>query len=99
MKDLYMETRHGVEPISPKVAEKYHLSKGTCSPFTQSRIVGSNGDFSFEPDNKKDYISGNSFDDVPRDGFHEDGIDSMDNGFEMSTSEMIDFAQGTDSTD
>jgi len=99
MKELYLESKNGIEPINPEIAEKYHLSKGTYSPFTQSRIVGKYGDFNFEPDNRDDYIAGSTLTNVPRDGFHEDGIDSMDNGFEMSTSEIIDFAQGTDSTD
>jgi hypothetical protein len=36
-------------------------------------------------------------DDLPKDGFPEDGINTMNHGFEFSTSEMIDFAQGVDS--
>jgi len=32
-------------------------------------------------------------------GFESDGIDQMENGFELSQSEIIDFSQGLDSTD
>ena len=34
---------------------------------------------------------------LPFQGYHDDEIDQMDNGFELSQSEIIDFSQGTDS--
>jgi len=37
------------------------------------------------------------FEQMPEKGFPDDEIDHMDNGFEFSQSEIIDFSQGTDS--
>jgi len=35
--------------------------------------------------------------DMPFQGIRGDGVDQMDNGFELSQSEIIDFSQGVDS--
>lgn len=37
------------------------------------------------------------FYDMPFQGIRGDGVDQMDNGFEFSQSEIIDFSQGVDS--
>jgi hypothetical protein len=37
------------------------------------------------------------FYDMPFQGIRGDGVDQMDNGFELSQSEIIDFSQGVDS--
>lgn len=92
MEKLYLETNSEYVPIDQAFIEKYNLEKGTLSPFTNSRIVGHNGDFHREP-HKEDIESK----EVREKGFPDDGIDQMDNGFELSTSEMIDIAQGVDS--
>jgi hypothetical protein len=93
MEDLYLETVKGNLPIDPLIIEKYSLEKGTISPFTHSRIVGKHGEFYLEPRNKERVSQ-----EIPDEGFPDDGIDQMDHGFELSTSEMIDIAQGVDST-
>lgn len=90
-----IETTEGTQPIGLDMVEKYNLHKGTRSPFTNGRILGEGGDFPAIPFHDLEPIP--SIEDVPRDGFHEDEIDTMDHGFEFSTSEMIDFAQGVDS--
>lgn len=40
---------------------------------------------------KKDFLE------MPSKGLPSDGVDQMENGFEFSTSEIIDFSQGVDS--
>lgn len=42
---LYIETPNGKMEISSEIVRKYHLSKGTLSPFTHGRIVSRSGDF------------------------------------------------------
>lgn len=92
---LFIETVEGKMELDIKVIEKYHLEKGTYSPFTRSRIVDENGDFTkpkpvIEKPKKKNK-------------FHDGEIDEEvmeDNGTEnvkLTTSEMLDFAQGSDS--
>ncbi|WP_227020102.1 hypothetical protein [Sinanaerobacter chloroacetimidivorans] len=92
MENLYLETENGNVPLQEEIIEKYHLRKGTKSPFTSNRIVGKNGEFFMEPD--PEYYE---YEELKSEGFHDDGIDQMDHGFEVSTSEMIDIAQGVDS--
>lgn len=82
-----METKSGTIPLEDSIVEKYDLKKGTMSPFTQNRIVGKNGDFKREEPPKEKPILNHG----------DDEIEEMENGFMISTSEMIDFAQGVDS--
>jgi hypothetical protein len=49
MDELFLETELGSVPISPRLVKKYHLKKGTKSPFTNLRIVDKNGDFTAVP--------------------------------------------------
>ena len=95
MERLMMETTKGTQPIDLDMVEKYDLHKGTHSPFTNRRIIGEGGDFPDIPFQDMEPIP--SMDDLPKDGFPDDEIDTMNHGFEFSTSEMIDFAQGVDS--
>lgn len=100
MKDLYLETKNGKTKIDGETAEKYHLEPGTLSPFTQNRIVGANGETHQE---KKTAVGDNEgsirqdFNNMPVKGIEGDGVDQMENGFEFSQSEIIDFSQGVDS--
>ncbi len=87
MEKLYIETKNGNIPIDKDIIEKYDLKKGTLSPFTNNHILGEDGDFVRE-DPPKEKASLNQGDDE---------IEDMENGFMISTSEMIDIAQGLDS--
>lgn len=93
MEELYLETKNGKVPIDPAVAEKLGLEKGTKSPFSRQRIVGPNGEYPQEtgiekdPKNQPLSKSGRAEDDDPLYG-----------GTMLTTSEILDFAQGTDST-
>ncbi len=89
MEKLYMETKAGNFPIDEKIVEKYDLEKGTFSPFTSNRIINSNGDFTKKVPPKEPVSMGES----------EGEVDGMENGLMLSTSEMIDLAQGVDSPD
>lgn len=99
MKDLFIETKSGSEEISEYIAEKYNLKQGDLSPFTQSRIVGSDGDFQSgdTADNDSEAWIRKDFRQMPENGVPDDEIVHLDNGFEISQSEIIDFSQGVDS--
>lgn len=90
MEQLYLETENGTVLIDSKLVKKYHLNAGTYSPFTRQRIIGTRGSFELKGQELIDI-------DVPEEGYHDDGVDLMQNGFQMSTSEILDFAEGTDS--
>lgn len=92
MEALYLETAWGRETIDPALVEKYHLMAGTRSPFTQQRILDASGKFQMDPGEIESCDS-----DMPEESYHDDSIDLMQDGFEMSTSEILDFSQGTDS--
>ena len=96
MKKLYIETPSGNIPLDREVIEKYNLQKGMRTPFSRDRIVGKNGEFFIDP-SQQEHVRPHDIKKVPFDGFPDDGIDTMDNGVELSTSEIIDFAQGVDS--
>ncbi len=87
MEKLYVETKAGNFPIDEKIVEKYDLEKGTRSPFTSNRIINASGDFTKKIPPKGTVSLGES----------EGEIDVMENGLMLSTSEMIDIAQGVDS--
>lgn len=89
MKNLYLETKNGVVPIDENIEKKYKLEKGTMSPFTDERILGENGDFTKEK-HKDDKMK--NLGNVKK----EDGVEPED-GIMLTTSEIIDFTQGSDS--
>jgi hypothetical protein len=95
MEKLYLETPLGVRQIDQAIREKYNLKKGTLSPFTCNRIVGSGGDYPLMPFGKDLCNRGTGR--VPFEGFKDDGVDQMDHGAELSTSEILDISQGVDS--
>lgn len=90
MKELYIETKNGDIPIEKDIIKKHDLKRGTLSPFTGERIVGKNGDFRPEPVKNESPLDNL----IHRD----DGIDEMENGMSLSTSEILDFAEGTDNS-
>lgn len=99
MEDLYLETKNGREHIDSLTAEKYHLEPGTLSPFTGNRIVDRNGEHEANEVSGRDNEASirQDFNDMPMKGRAGDGVDQMENGFELSQSEIIDFSQGVDS--
>lgn len=92
MKKLYLETKYGRVLIDPAVVEKYKLEIGEESPFTHDRIVDKDGDAEKENEPEKVPLEGTKGELV------NDGIAEIDNALTLSTSEIIDFAQGTDSS-
>lgn len=86
MENLYIETQDGRKSIDPKVIEKYKLEKGLISPFSRKPITGKFGEYPSETSIEKD----------PR---NNGGNDIQDDGENVmfSTSEVLDFAQATDS--
>ena len=87
MEELFLETKNGNSPIAEDIVKKYDLKKGTRTPFTDSRILGKNGDYVREK-RLEERASLNQKDDEIKD---------LENGFMLSQSEMIDIAQGVDS--
>lgn len=49
------------------------------------------------PDDDSEAAIRQDFNDMPFTGIEGDGVDQMENGFEFSQSEIIDFSQGVDS--
>jgi hypothetical protein len=88
MERLYIETEHGNLPIETEIAEKYNLQKGDKSPFTGQRIVDRYGDATAPKPPEEEHDLSN----------HEDEIEDLENGFQISTSEMLDIAAGVDSS-
>lgn len=89
MEKLYVETKAGNFPIDENIIDKYDLEKGTLSPFTSNRIIDASGDFTKRIPPQEPVSLRES----------EGEIDEMENGLMLSTSEMIDIAQGVDSPD
>ncbi|MDF2608629.1 MAG: hypothetical protein K0R92_103 [Lachnospiraceae bacterium] len=85
--ELFIETQKGNVPVESDIIEKYDLKEGTFTPFTHERIVDKNGEFIYDMP-EQEPASLNQGDDE---------IDEMENGLALSTSEMIDIAQGVDS--
>lgn len=99
MEDLYLETKNGRSRIDAHTAEKYSLEPGDLSPFTQNPVVDKNGEQNANAVHGKDseaYIH-RDFEVMPMKGLEGDGVDQMENGFQFSQSEIIDFSQGVDS--
>jgi hypothetical protein len=92
MDKLLLETDNGNVPIDPKVAKKMNLEKGSLSPFTRERILGKNGDFPPETAMEKDPKNSGKVESPAEN-------DIKDGGVMLTSSEVIDFAQGADSTD
>jgi hypothetical protein len=87
MERLFIETEKGNIPIDNEIAQKYNLQKGDKSPFTGQRIVDKFGDATApEPPEEEHDLSN-----------QEDEIEDLEKGFQISTSEMLDFAEGADS--
>ncbi len=89
MEELFLEMKNGKIPLSQEIIKKYNLKKGTRSPFSNERIVGKNGEYFIEKTEKKGSLN--------EEKVNGSGIGEMENGIELSTSEMIDIAQGADS--
>lgn len=87
MENLYIDTPNGRKPIEPKVAEKYNLEKGVISPFTREPLTDKHGEFP-------------SMTSIEKDTKNNGGkrIENEEENVMMSTSEVLDFAQASDST-
>ena len=98
IKDLFIETELGRMPIDYEVTERYGLNQGSKSPFSNNPIVGTMGDWHLDTPFREKAIQ-KDFKNTPigedRQG---EEVVQMENGFEMLKSEIIDFAQGTDSS-
>lgn len=87
MEELFIETKTGKTPIDSDLVQKYHLQEGTYTPFSHEKIVDKDGNF-VHPEPEKE---------EPSFEFKEDEVEEMENGLLLSTSEMIDIAEGADS--
>lgn len=92
MDKLFVETDEGKVPVSQEITEKYKLEKGDKTPFTQGVIVDKSGSRNppRKPEEKHDMNYGHK-------GKKESGIVQLENGIMLSTSEILDIAQGADS--
>lgn len=88
MEQLYIETEKGNIPIDNEITQKYNLQKGDKSPFTRQRIVDKFGDATAPKPPEEEHDLSNQ----------EDEIEDLENGFQLSTSEMLDIAAGVDSS-
>ncbi len=89
MENLYILINNNYDLIDEKIVEKYELTKGTLSPYTRSPIVNEQGEYYKE--NKENE------EEKPDLSNPDDGVDEMENGLSLSTSEILDIAQGVDS--
>lgn len=87
MEQLFVETKQGLIPIDKDIAEKHDLKEGTYTPFTHQRIVDENRNFIHEEVEEKNNSLENE----------DDEVKELENGLMLSTSEMIDIAEGADS--
>lgn len=88
MEKLFIETENGKLPIDHEIVQKHNLQKGDTTPFTRNRIVDQFGN-STKPEQPEE----------PHDlSNQEDEIEDLENGIQLSTSEMLDIAEGVDST-
>jgi hypothetical protein len=96
MEELFLETKKGCIKIDPKLIEKYNLKEGMTSPFTKLRIVDKHGNFFLEGEK----TSSPDADEIPTgEGLADDEIvEFKDTGSILSQSEIIDFGEGTDSS-
>lgn len=92
MDKLYIKTQDGNVPIDDSVASKYHLEAGGETPFLHEMIVDANGRAPApEPEKKRE--KGEKEGELMN-----DEISQLENGITLSQSEIIDFSQGTDSS-
>lgn len=94
MEDLFLVTRHGIVKLDPAMVEKYHLESGTMSPFSRCRITDKEGTVKAQDEINEDAFGSEEI----KGELVNDGIAQLDNGMTLSHSEMIDIAQGTDSS-
>ena len=88
MDNLYILIKGNYNLIDNELVKKYDLSKGTLSPFTRSPIVNEYGEY---------YKEKSENEEIPDLSNPDDGVDEMENGLSLSTSEILDIAQGVDS--
>ena len=84
IEELFVETENGRFPIDAEIIKKYHLKKGTLSPFTRMSITGTGGQVT-----EKQQKSENKG--------KEDVSMEKDGGVMLTTSEILDFSEGSDS--
>lgn len=97
MKELFLKTEHGLQPINEKIIEKYNLVEGKIAPFSRCWVVDKNGSVGIRnPDND---TSSPGLDEMPEgEGLDNDEIEEFsETGAIFSQSEIIDFSHGTDS--
>ncbi len=90
MEELKIDTNNGFIPLDEELIKKYGLKKGTKTPFTGYKIVGKDGDYTPQAVNEKSVLK--------PDEKTDDGIVEIQGGAMLTTSEILDFAQGADST-
>lgn len=87
MNELFLQTPYGNLMMDRETAKKYHLEKGSRSPFTGELVVDENGDSAPVPKNAK-YNNRTGDDD-----------NTGDSSRIFTTAEILDIAQGADSSD
>lgn len=97
MKELFLKTENGLQPIDEKLIEKYNLVEGKIAPFSRYWVVDKNGSVGIN--NPDDDTSSLGIDEMPAgEGAEDDEIvEFSDTGAIFSQSEIIDFSHGTDS--
>lgn len=93
MDKLFLRTKRGDVPIDPSVAAKYDLKAGEETPFSHAKIVGADGS---APQGGAQ--SGQKEEGEKEGELMNDEISELENGVTLSQSEIIDFSQGTDSS-
>lgn len=101
MKKLFVETKNGKAPIDAELARKYGLEQGAKTPFTDAPIVDEHGGREKRPAAEEDHGAPQDAHDLG--DAHDlrgagDPADRAD-GTMLTTSEILDFAQGADSGD
>lgn len=99
MKELYLQTDNELVLIDPKLIEKYNLKEGSLSPFSRQRVVDKNGYYPKINKDDKDKTDTDVSQMPEGEGVDDDEIAEFENGQILSQSEIIDFSQGTDSSD
>ncbi|OJU14441.1 MAG: hypothetical protein BGN88_14390 [Clostridiales bacterium 43-6] len=82
MEELFVETEKGKLPIDEKIVKKYTLKQGLSTPFTGKKIVNQKGQAVIEKPAREQVTL-------------DDG--GLDDGVNLSTSEILDLIEGTDS--
>jgi hypothetical protein len=97
MKELFLKTKNGLQPIDEKLINKYDLVEGKIAPFSRYWVVDKNGSKGIN--NPDDDTSSPGVDEMPAgEGAEDDEIvEFSDTGAIFSQSEIIDFSHGTDS--